>query len=1853
MEPVKVIHVATAGNYVLIKYNEKAISHANFTVAIYSGTDKQWIRAVVLSLNMERRECHVRYTEIGCTDTVTLLATHPVPLDIAVEKVPAQTIDITLCDVFPIEQNISGKYVQMLRWPKESVSHIREKYHLNGSSHMYEHKYTIQGQHFGKLFVKTSRKLLSLGKQLVDCHRAMFSDQWLSQVCSMRPDMIAELTRANSMFPKIIILETYRRKQRKKQRSRSVAHSEHTDFIISDTTSQHMSREKTSHDSGDRQSRRSKSLIRPETHEYEPRPKDKVEQIQVETDTGLRPKKRNSILSKLLNNAKASDHVLSNSIITNDRISNNANMNTIVTKRTPFVPYNITRTKENSPPCSYVDESSNFPVENGDRTRGISAEKLLHKVLSSSNSTKSSVVNKTCVINAKAPCSDVNSNEKSVLPGANPSVPTKRLSRRELMEKILNRKRQSVTPESPSVPVSEVETVLSCDAERNESQNKMQSDNKGKGSHNKIQSDNEGNGSQNKTYSYKSNESQNKTRIDSEGHGSQNKIQSENEGNGSRSKTESDQDNISQVSFNLSHSSSDDRKFIDSYYGAKKSCLRSESVSTKSVRDLLELSPDQSAVSSQDSTLPTPALPKPDEPYLKLCNPVVHSKIVPHIDASIYLGALENRLHHSITDNPDFPRVSIAQVGSVSAILEHRNMCIVHTLKSQYNSAYLGSLISVLIEKKFSYRNKKSVEIEPFVVILAPNSKVCDELYRAASCFIDKYYDVTVKTIYGSSPENERKAWLRAVNGCDILITTPLCLGRLQETRKVGLSNVFHYVLERADILLDRFSKEVMSYLGFLQALSKARIEQCPSSPELQVILSSEVYNKKLENLIVNKMSKPVLVFSSFLEAAIYGKVEFSLSIITGHEKKQGHLLKILQTYSSSNEKIAILCENSSQVLQVESFLSSLYPNLFPIHSALNIVTVHSYMTKWNLGKHNPILICDDEAMCNVFVEDVSVLVHYALPSNKNAFPHRFKLLKSALVNMFEHQADQQVKCGRCHVLLSDSNVAQFHDIVSLCKRIRLDIPSHIVELSKQTKHRREAEKRTVPLCIQLLMFGQCHVTACKYRHAFVQDLDSPASHLPRQGMIKFNVLSVIDGSCFTIRLLEKYENGAWVPHHDKLTSINMAMRAHFADTAHRVVHCDPSLGDVVGVERAHGRVVRARVMEIVSVDEAGAVNSVRVKLCDAAGKFDVYPVSKLYSVPPNLKIYPDQVLLAFATKLLPMDQDEQWNPEIGRYIESLIDQNMRGEHEKYFVGKIVLALNSAYFLDSFQCSEYLPSSQVEISHFQLRTTLLSTQRAIPNPSHMESLYEQCGCLDGAIPSYVKELTQERVPVLASIELPTPKWAHLDQDEMNDCTLVGIVNPSLFFLRLNQFQDMLMKLNKEIGVDVSKTSSRYSKEQCHPGLLCLARSDDKSGYNRVQVTDTSDPELAMILFVDYSDKQEIPYEDLVPIHRPQLISNLPFQAIECYLAGVEPLEGVWSQAAYDFLDDFTRLFARVVSVKLHGEETGGRRYAVELFDLDEELNINKELVALDLAKFSEDANVCLSEDDATIFKEIEKLMQNSESEDGEEVWEDLPDKSNHVIEKQAINFDQQDEEYVIDEAALLDEEEMTEFVSHLYGIDLAPRLDQKLTNTSAPSSSRPLPSLPETSNETIQCAGISTRASNPEPSLPTVKLTPFPEDIDPDMPPLTLVSYPAKTMWYQSQGFVFIQFHLPGLHDKYTLNIEHKFVHFYVSIDDRQYENQLPLLCSVVPELSRVEYNGFEMRLRLQKQMASLEWPCLLEDGVDREIRWLVYNVDHLDQEENEDSRLKSKEDQHSSEDEVMKSCEPEDNVLSSVPEDI
>lgn len=57
--------------------------------------------------------------------------------------------------------------------------------------------------------------------------------------------------------------------------------------------------------------------------------------------------------------------------------------------------------------------------------------------------------------------------------------------------------------------------------------------------------------------------------------------------------------------------------------------------------------------------------------------------------------------------------------------------------------------------------------------------------------------------------------------------------------------------------------------------------------------------------------------------------------------------------------------------------------------------------------------------------------------------------------------------------------------------------------------------------------------------------------------------------------------------------------------------------------------------------------------------------------MPSDLKAYPDQIVTAFATRVQPIDEDIQWNAGTGFFMQSLVDEHTRGEHDKYFVGKV------------------------------------------------------------------------------------------------------------------------------------------------------------------------------------------------------------------------------------------------------------------------------------------------------------------------------------------------------------------------------------------------------------------------------------------------------------------------------------------------------------------------------------------------------------------------------------------------------
>ncbi|XP_013856647.1 tudor and KH domain-containing protein [Austrofundulus limnaeus] len=86
------------------------------------------------------------------------------------------------------------------------------------------------------------------------------------------------------------------------------------------------------------------------------------------------------------------------------------------------------------------------------------------------------------------------------------------------------------------------------------------------------------------------------------------------------------------------------------------------------------------------------------------------------------------------------------------------------------------------------------------------------------------------------------------------------------------------------------------------------------------------------------------------------------------------------------------------------------------------------------------------------------------------------------------------------------------------------------------------------------------------------------------------------------------------------------------------------------------------------------------------------------------------------------------------------------------------------------------------------------------------------------------------------------------------------------------------------------------------GDIVAAPYRDHGTWNRARVLGVQGLDLVDLYYVDFGDNGELPRASLRRLRSDFL--SLPFQAIECSLAGVRPKGDTWSEAA---LDDFDRL----------------------------------------------------------------------------------------------------------------------------------------------------------------------------------------------------------------------------------------------------------------------------------------------------------------------------------------------------------
>uniref|UniRef100_A0A671WVF3 Tudor domain containing 1 n=1 Tax=Sparus aurata TaxID=8175 RepID=A0A671WVF3_SPAAU len=177
-------------------------------------------------------------------------------------------------------------------------------------------------------------------------------------------------------------------------------------------------------------------------------------------------------------------------------------------------------------------------------------------------------------------------------------------------------------------------------------------------------------------------------------------------------------------------------------------------------------------------------------------------------------------------------------------------------------------------------------------------------------------------------------------------------------------------------------------------------------------------------------------------------------------------------------------------------------------------------------------------------------------------------------------------------------------------------------------------------------------------------------------------------------------------------------------------------------------------------------------------------------------------------------------------------------------------------------------------------------------------------------------------------------YTELPSDGQTVALLASVVeNPQEFYCRINNPTDhqRLIELGAELKQHCEANASPFVPKV---GVPCCAKFPGDGAWYRAMVNEMSEDETS-VNFVDYGSCMKVKNKNLRPI-TPRLLT-LPFQAVRCSLAGVEPLGSEWSSEAllwFQTLVDGEKLSARVLSVSEQGYnvklESRGQDMAVAL-----------------------------------------------------------------------------------------------------------------------------------------------------------------------------------------------------------------------------------------------------------------------------------------------------------------------------------
>lgn len=709
---------------------------------------------------------------------------------------------------------------------------------------------------------------------------------------------------------------------------------------------------------------------------------------------------------------------------------------------------------------------------------------------------------------------------------------------------------------------------------------------------------------------------------------------------------------------------------------------------------------------------------------------------------------------------------------------------------------------------------------------------------------------------------------------------------------------------------------------------------------------------------------------------------------------------------------------------------------------------------------------------------------------------------------------------------------------------------------------------------------------------------------MPSEGEVRIFVTSVVTASHFYAWILQHWEvppgtkkvDKAAIQENTDLQDAMLYLAEYFSEPEnHEPLKEDalPRTGEVYGLEVAVDCFQRVLVLSYARVKSGPT--QVTVMHMDYGGQSAV-AVTRLLHLPPRLRLLRPLAVEVHCCRVQPQDRDVSWSFQADLASHQLFAR-------KELVGRVVLRLGNVLWLDPLVLREELRSVDVEVNARHVRTSLIRQGWACSNPSHVENLRKlttEAGLPVPPLPAGKQEHADETLAIprqLCTTFLDTRVYSHV--------YVWKVYSPSRFYVQPLKFNSCLDKLEDDIMAAVKQGKVKVLQSP-KVGDTCLAPLDNSPRLYRAEVVKLLNGDEVEVEYPDYGDSGKVRRCQVLGTQPWMLL--LPYQGIECCLAGIRPPGGdpsqpQWDPRALQELEDFAyddnninQIRCLLVVGTAAAHRPGALRYEVFLFGscAANSVSMADKLVHLGLAVATDpstpkfDPNV-----------PHEPLLHEAEDE---ACGTETDSESGEATDRQC-------------QANL--ENHMLGIFGEVRDQVLVPAVQELLEQMGLEDGAGEPPAGAVGSAEPVSAQGPQAQQSRHEGTPPAAEATEEPQPQFARGPHDYWHGVRAPVTWWQDDYFVYVDVIVRNA-TNYVLCTSDRDVSFKVrNADNNKFVVYEDLFAPIKPEGTGLMYRTNSVGIILQKAEPHLVWDYLLR--VRHKVPNIRFNYDHLDVSDDED----------------------------------